>query len=125
MRLYCYYCGKSVSNDVPFETTVRGTIQCPECVETEMKMKMCDDDAMSLYDDLANVRGANNCTEVINEALEEGGSVTLTIESENGLSGEVVLDESHDSFGRLSELISFIVYDSKRGIKNKFEIDID
>lgn len=33
MRLYCYFCGKSVSTDVPRETVVRALLVCPECIE--------------------------------------------------------------------------------------------
>lgn len=33
MRLRCYNCTKSVSNEVPDDTTVRALILCPECIE--------------------------------------------------------------------------------------------
>ena len=33
MRLQCYFCSKSVSNELPEETVVRGLLICPECVE--------------------------------------------------------------------------------------------
>jgi len=33
MRLYCYFCGKSVSNEVPDKTVVRALLVCPECIE--------------------------------------------------------------------------------------------
>lgn len=33
MRLCCYFCGKSVSNEVPTDTVVRALLVCPECVE--------------------------------------------------------------------------------------------
>lgn len=32
MRLQCYFCGKSVSNEVPEETVVRAVLVCPECI---------------------------------------------------------------------------------------------
>jgi len=32
MRLYCWFCGKSVSNEVPDDTVVRAVCVCPECV---------------------------------------------------------------------------------------------
>lgn len=35
MRLYCWFCGKSVSNEVPDETVVRAVCVCPECIERE------------------------------------------------------------------------------------------
>jgi hypothetical protein len=35
MRLICFTCGKPVSTEVPDSTIVRGTIDCPECVEDE------------------------------------------------------------------------------------------
>lgn len=33
MRLHCYFCHKSVSNEVPEETVVRAALVCPECIE--------------------------------------------------------------------------------------------
>ena len=33
MRLTCFECGKSVSTEVPDDTTVRAWLICPECVE--------------------------------------------------------------------------------------------
>jgi hypothetical protein len=33
VRLYCYFCGKSVSNEVPRDTVVRALLECPECIE--------------------------------------------------------------------------------------------
>lgn len=33
MHLYCAACGKSVSNEVPFNTIVRAVLACPECIE--------------------------------------------------------------------------------------------
>ena len=33
MRLTCYFCGKSVSSEVPTNTTVRALLVCPECIE--------------------------------------------------------------------------------------------
>ncbi len=35
MRLYCYFCGKSVSTEVPDSTIVRAVLVCPECIEAE------------------------------------------------------------------------------------------
>jgi len=35
MRIYCYFCGKSVSTEVPDETIVRALAVCPECIETK------------------------------------------------------------------------------------------
>ena len=32
MRLQCYECGKSVSNEVPEETIIRALLLCPECI---------------------------------------------------------------------------------------------
>jgi hypothetical protein len=34
MRLTCYFCGKSVSTEVPDETNVRALLVCPECIES-------------------------------------------------------------------------------------------
>lgn len=33
MRLYCTFCGKSVSTEVPDQTIVRAVFACPECIE--------------------------------------------------------------------------------------------
>jgi hypothetical protein len=46
MRLRCYYCGKSVSTEVPSETVVRAVLTCPECIEKE------DDKLKGLINDL-------------------------------------------------------------------------
>lgn len=37
MRLYCWFCGKSVSNDVPKSTVLRAVCVCPECVPTSIR----------------------------------------------------------------------------------------
>jgi DNA-directed RNA polymerase subunit RPC12/RpoP len=33
MRYCCYFCGKSVSNEVPDETVIRALLVCPECID--------------------------------------------------------------------------------------------
>ena len=33
MRLLCYNCHKSVSNEVPEDTIVRALLLCPECID--------------------------------------------------------------------------------------------
>jgi DNA-directed RNA polymerase subunit RPC12/RpoP len=33
MRLICFNCGKSVSNELPDTTTIRAALVCPECIE--------------------------------------------------------------------------------------------
>jgi DNA-directed RNA polymerase subunit RPC12/RpoP len=33
MQLKCNHCGKPVSTEVPDDTVVRASIECPECVE--------------------------------------------------------------------------------------------
>jgi hypothetical protein len=33
MRLYCTFCGKSVSSEVPEDAVVRAALVCPECLE--------------------------------------------------------------------------------------------
>ena len=35
MRIYCYFCGKSVSSEVPDETILRAVAVCPECIEAQ------------------------------------------------------------------------------------------
>ena len=32
MRLYCFECGKTVTNEIPEGTIFRATAQCPECL---------------------------------------------------------------------------------------------
>jgi DNA-directed RNA polymerase subunit RPC12/RpoP len=32
MRLICFFCGKSVSNELPPDTTLRAVCVCPDCV---------------------------------------------------------------------------------------------
>lgn len=32
MRLFCFSCGKSVSNELPDDTVVRAALFCPECI---------------------------------------------------------------------------------------------
>jgi len=34
MRLFCWNCKKSVSNDLPEDTIFRGIAYCPECIES-------------------------------------------------------------------------------------------
>lgn len=88
-------------------------------------MRMSNDSAMALFDEMANLRGAFNCIEAIKESSEDGSSITITIENECGLSGEIVMDQSHESYERVRELMISIIYETKRTIKNGFEIDID
>ena len=33
MRYYCYFCGKSVTSEVPDDTVIRAVLVCPECIE--------------------------------------------------------------------------------------------
>ena len=33
MRIFCWFCGKSVSNEVPDTTVLRAIAVCPECIE--------------------------------------------------------------------------------------------
>ena len=33
MRLICYYCGKSVSSELPEDAVVRALCACPECIQ--------------------------------------------------------------------------------------------
>ena len=33
MRLFCWICKKSVSNELPEDTTLRAICLCPECIE--------------------------------------------------------------------------------------------
>jgi hypothetical protein len=32
MRLFCFFCGKSVSTEVPDDTILRAVCVCPECI---------------------------------------------------------------------------------------------
>lgn len=33
MRLYCFECGKAVTNEIPENIVFRGIAQCPECID--------------------------------------------------------------------------------------------
>lgn len=35
MRLFCWSCAKSVSNEVPEDTILRAVCICPECIEAK------------------------------------------------------------------------------------------
>jgi hypothetical protein len=35
MRLLCWFCGKSVSTELPNETVIRAVAFCPECIEAK------------------------------------------------------------------------------------------
>lgn len=35
MRIYCNFCGESVSSDIPGAIVFRGSAQCPECAQKE------------------------------------------------------------------------------------------
>lgn len=35
MRLWCFGCGKTVSNELPEGTVVRAILTCPECLRAE------------------------------------------------------------------------------------------
>jgi len=35
MRLFCWTCHKSVSNELPEDTTLRAVAICPECIEVK------------------------------------------------------------------------------------------
>lgn len=35
MRLYCFYCGKSVTNEIPDGVIFRAIATCPECTEKD------------------------------------------------------------------------------------------
>lgn len=34
MKFYCAYCGKSVTNELPNNSLLRGECKCPECIES-------------------------------------------------------------------------------------------
>ncbi len=43
MRLFCWICHKSVSNELPPDTTLRAVAICPECIEAK-KVIFSEDD---------------------------------------------------------------------------------
>jgi hypothetical protein len=60
MRLQCYFCGKSVSNELPEETVVRALLICPECVEAryyEMIARVTSKVSGEASDEAAPVEG--------------------------------------------------------------------
>lgn len=44
MRLFCHFCGKSVSSELPDATIVRALLVCPECIEAA-RIVFPDEDA--------------------------------------------------------------------------------
>lgn len=52
MRLRCFKCGKSVSTEVPDETIIRATLECPECLEITLK-KIIEEETQRLREKLA------------------------------------------------------------------------
>jgi len=34
MRYVCYFCGKSVSTEMPYDSVIRALLVCPECIAT-------------------------------------------------------------------------------------------
>ena len=42
MRLWCWFCHKSVSTELPSDTIVRAVCVCPECIEAK-KIHFPDD----------------------------------------------------------------------------------
>jgi hypothetical protein len=37
MRLHCWFCRKSVSNEMPDEIIVRAVCICPECIPAQLR----------------------------------------------------------------------------------------
>jgi len=35
MRYPCYFCGKSVTSELPDESVIRALLICPECIEAK------------------------------------------------------------------------------------------
>jgi len=33
MRYHCHFCHKSVTSELPLDTTIRALLVCPECIE--------------------------------------------------------------------------------------------
>jgi hypothetical protein len=33
MRYFCYFCGKSVTSELPDDAVIRSILCCPECIE--------------------------------------------------------------------------------------------
>jgi DNA-directed RNA polymerase subunit RPC12/RpoP len=33
MRYHCYFCGKSVTSELPSDAVIRASLVCPECIE--------------------------------------------------------------------------------------------
>jgi len=44
MRLYCYFCGKSVTSVLHPDTVVRAILVCPECIEAKKVIIPEDED---------------------------------------------------------------------------------
>jgi DNA-directed RNA polymerase subunit RPC12/RpoP len=35
MRYHCYFCGKSVTTELPDDSVIRAVLVCPECIEAK------------------------------------------------------------------------------------------
>jgi len=43
MRYHCYFCGKSVTSELPNDSIIRAVLICPECIEAK-RVIIPDDD---------------------------------------------------------------------------------
>lgn len=43
MRYVCYFCGKSVSSELPNDSIIRAILVCPECIEAKKIIVVGDD----------------------------------------------------------------------------------
>jgi hypothetical protein len=55
VRLRCFYCGKSVSNEVPDSTIVRACLECPECIE-EYSARMKEAGILDKWEEVMDLR---------------------------------------------------------------------
>ena len=51
MRVLCYFCGKSVTSELPDDSVIRATLICPECLELADQTKL-----NTVLEDIVNKR---------------------------------------------------------------------
>jgi hypothetical protein len=51
VRVLCYFCGKSVTSELPDDSVIRATLICPECLELADQTKL-----NTVLEDIVNKR---------------------------------------------------------------------
>jgi len=69
MRLFCWTCAKSVSNDVPDDTVLRAVAICPECIEAK-KVIFAGDEIQHEWEFYANGSFCKRCGAAIGSGVK-------------------------------------------------------